>query len=423
GAGSWAHTAHHLADPTAWHKVDLVRSRDPGAPGGWRYEAHLLVLRTPYRSPATLKRRAEAAGLDRRAGIDVNVSTVAVVSVDRALSEVRASTIRIDPPERARLAAEQGRTRRRAKALERSRRGSNPAQYHLSSAQQRRAARRAAAGLPAVAVALPRGPRVATATGRLRQAYRRDQLSPAYRRLRGVVAAAGAARTRTRDARARQLAAEVVGPHGASLVVEDGDLRRWARRWGRSLRAFTPGRLVVAIGAEAQAVAALRSGTGLLKASTRPTALSQHCLCATRVPKTLADRTHHCPRCGLVGDRDRVAAALGAFVTFLDPLAPGTARVDYHAARRALAQIPGLQAALAESRAAPPERHRRRRDGRAQASARRRRAARQSAGSAPPTTPDEPPTARARGDHAGASVVRAGPLQRLAPGQDVWPGA
>ncbi|EQD33713.1 transposase, IS605 family protein, partial [mine drainage metagenome] len=83
GAGSWAHTAHHLGDESLWHKLDLVRHRDPGVPGGWRYEAHLLVLKAPYCSAATLKRRREAAGLDRRAGIDVNVSKVAVVSVDR----------------------------------------------------------------------------------------------------------------------------------------------------------------------------------------------------------------------------------------------------------------------------------------------------------------------------------------------------
>ena len=423
GAGSWAHTAHHLGDESLWHKLDLVRFRDPGVPGGWRYEAHLLVLKAPYCSPATLKRRTEAAGLDRLAGIDVNVSKVAVVSVDRHLSEVRASNIGIDPPERARLAAERLRTRRRARALERSRRCSNTAQYQLSQAQQRRAARRAEAGQPAVAVNLPRGPRMATAAGRPHQAYRRDLLSQAYRRLRGEVAAAGAARTRARDDRARRVAAEVVGTHGASLVVEEGDLRLWARRWGRGMVAFTPGRLLAAIGAEAQAVAALSSGPGLVRAATRPTALSQHCLCATKVPKTLADRTHRCPSCGLVGDRDLVAAALGAFVTFFDPLDPGTARVDYQAARLALAQIPGLQAALAESSAAPPERLRRRRDGRAQASARRRRAARQSAGSAPPTTPDELPTAPANGDHAGALVVSAGPDQWLAQGQDLWPGA
>ena len=422
GAGSWAHTVHHLLDESLWHKLDLVRSRDPGVPGGWRYEAHLLVLKAPYLSPATLERRTRAAGLDRRAGVDVNVSKVAVVSVDRQLSEVRASTITIGAQERARLKAEQLRTRRRARALERSRRARNPAQYQLSRAQQLRAARRSRAGLPPALAEVPGGSRLATASGRPLQAHRRDQLSCAYRRWRAAAAAAGAARRRRRADRARRVAAEVVSTHGASLVVEEGDIGLWARRWGRGLLAFTPGRLVAAIGAEARAVAGLGSATGLLRASTRPTALSQHCLCGSRVPKSLADRTHHCQSCGLVGDRDLAAAALAACVTFGDPLDPGTALVDYQAATL-MAQIPGLQAALSESSAAPRARPDRRRDGRAQASARRRRAARRSAGSAPPTMPDELPGALATGNHAGASVVRAGPDHRLASGQDLWPSA
>ena len=43
---------HHLADPSRWHKIDLVRHRDPHAPGGWRYEgapdgADLLRMSRP----------------------------------------------------------------------------------------------------------------------------------------------------------------------------------------------------------------------------------------------------------------------------------------------------------------------------------------------------------------------------------------
>jgi len=32
---------HHLSDPSKWHKIDLVRRRDPNAAGGWRYETRL----------------------------------------------------------------------------------------------------------------------------------------------------------------------------------------------------------------------------------------------------------------------------------------------------------------------------------------------------------------------------------------------
>ena len=56
-----AHLEHHLADPSRWHKIDLVRHPDPHAPGGWRYEAHLMVLTTPYVSPRAAERRANVA--------------------------------------------------------------------------------------------------------------------------------------------------------------------------------------------------------------------------------------------------------------------------------------------------------------------------------------------------------------------------
>ena|GEM_PF-6393130 len=162
--------------------------------------------------------------------------------------------------------------------------------------------------------------------------------------------------------------------------MEDCDLRLWAHRWGRGLLTFTPGRLVSAIAAEAAAVAAC-SGTGLVLPITRTPALFQNGVCGEGVPKPLAERTHFCSSCGLIGDRDLVAAALAAFVPLVDPHSPGTARVDHHAARRALARVEGLQAALSELSAAPPPVLLRRRDERA----------------------------------------HAGPDQRLAFGQDLWP--
>jgi hypothetical protein len=82
------------------------------------------------------------------------------------------------------------------------------------------------------------------------------------------------------------------------------------------------------------------TGGRLYRASTRSTALSQHCPCAAQVPKTLAQRTHACPACGLRGDRDIVSAALAACVELADPDDPRTARVDYrlaHALRAGLA--------------------------------------------------------------------------------------
>ncbi|HEY6646726.1 MAG TPA: zinc ribbon domain-containing protein, partial [Mycobacterium sp.] len=109
----------------------------------------------------------------------------------------------------------------------------------------------------------------------------------------------------------------------------------WARLWGKRIALFSPGMLVSALAAECAA-----TGGRLHRAGTRSTALSQHCLCGARVPKTLAQRTHHCPACGLVADRDITSAILAACVELADPDDPRTARVDYrlaHALRASLA--------------------------------------------------------------------------------------
>jgi len=51
---------------------------------------------------------------------------------------------------------------------------------------------------------------------------------------------------------------------------------------------------------------AARQGKRFVKVPARGT--SQTCLCGAEVPKTLADRIHECPACGLVQDRDIVSA-------------------------------------------------------------------------------------------------------------------
>jgi hypothetical protein len=336
---------HHLADPSRWHKVDVVRCRDPQAPGGWRYEAHLMVLVPPYVSPRVAAGRATAAmaTLDRAAGIDVNVSNITVAS-HASGADVRVTRIERDATQRQRDRGRARRERRRLRALDRSRRAMNRAQYQLSRRQEKRARRRAAAGLPAVNV-IPMGPRVARADGVPVQGYRRDQLSAVYRRGRAAQAAAAASTAQARRDRARQVAADVVAEHGYRLVVEDTSIAAWSHSWGRAVAAFSPGLLVAAIDREARAVAAFAgSRSGVERAATRPTALSQHCPCGARVQKRLADRVHRCPVCRLEADRDAVAAVLASFITFATSDVPSSAAVDYAAAAAAL---PAIRRALA----------------------------------------------------------------------------
>lgn len=331
---------HHLADPSRWHKIDLIRERDPSVPGGWRYEAHLMVLMQPYVSSSATTRRANVAiaTVDRRAGIDVNVSNISVASHDDGV-DLRVTRIERDATQQQRDRRRSRRERQRQRDLDRSRRSMNRAQYQLSKRQEKRARRRSEQGLAPIET-IPMGPRVANAAGVPRSSYRRDALSAGYRRLRAVHAADAAAAGKARRDRARQVAAEVVATHGYQLVVEDGSIAAWSRSWGRALAAFSPGLLIAAIDREARAVAALTGRqVGLERASTRTTAMSQHCPCGARVPKKLGERVHDCASCKLRGDRDAVAAILGSFVVFGNPGDQTSARVDFERATSALPQI------------------------------------------------------------------------------------
>jgi hypothetical protein len=335
GAGQWAHLGHFLADPAVWHKIDLVRVRDRKAPGGWRYYAHLLVHQAGYQSAATRARRA-AIPIGRRAGVDANVSNLALASFPGGHPEhlvVEQITCTGEQQNAAARVAQRARARQRA--LDRSRRNTNADQYGPSARQAARAARRAERGLAAKQLTNPGGPRQARVDGVPLRAYRHDRLSGGYHRTRVDQAAQARAASQAKHARAHQVAARIVDTHGTTITVEDCSISTWARLWGKRIALFSPGMLVAALARECAA-----AGGALRRAGTRSTALSQHCLCGARVPKPLAQRTHHCPECGLRADRDVTSAVLAACIDFINPDDPATARVDYtlaHALRAGLA--------------------------------------------------------------------------------------
>ncbi|MGW2698303.1 zinc ribbon domain-containing protein, partial [Streptomyces sp. NPDC001296] len=324
GSGRWPRLVHFLTHPDTWHKIDLVRRRDTSAPGGWAYEAHLMVLTGCYASPTTKARRTAAAQLERVGGIDGNVSNLSIVSFPNtfAPADGNVETTRIEPSdaELAALAKSRRKDRGRRRALDRSRRASNPGQYQPSKRQQARAERRQAAGLPARTVHTPGGARAANKDGMPKQPYRRDSLSASFRLNRARLAEAAATQAAAKDHRARRIAEDITADHSANLIVEDCDIRTWYRRWGKALQATTPGRLITAIGRECE-----KAGGRMLRASAFTTKLSLTCFCGATVAKTLADRIHACPSCGLVADRDKVSAALCAHVHLTDPDDPSTA--------------------------------------------------------------------------------------------------
>ncbi|GAA0964420.1 hypothetical protein GCM10009555_001570 [Acrocarpospora macrocephala] len=413
GAGRWGRVVYFLDRPHLWHKIDMVRRRKASAPGGWTYEAHLMILDRGYASAASRHRRERAAALERRAGIDGNVSNLSVFSAPAALGGSRtacpspsgtdgstaggvgvvgvggvaATLVTLTMAEQARLERERRKAKGRARALERSRRAANRDRYRPSTRQETRAQRRASKGLLERQVALPKGPRVANKRGAPSNAYRTDTLTTTYRRIRTRHAQASRSFAEARQNRARQVAARIVAVHGANLVIEDCDIRTWTRLWGRGVARFTPGMLIAALKHEAAAC-----GGRLLRASTTQTALSQHCLCGARVAKSLAQREHRCPACGLTAPRDLVSAALASCITLTDPDDPGTARVDYTRAAHLFDtySIQGLQEVLSESTAASPSPACR--VGRDHAAATPVASAQRSAGTCGAPTPDETPT-------------------------------
>ncbi|GHG34008.1 zinc ribbon domain-containing protein [Streptomyces zaomyceticus] len=353
GAGQRERVQHFLDNPGRWHKVDLVRRRKASAPGGWAYEAHLMVLGLGYSSPAVREMRHKAVRLGRIGGVDGNVSNLSIVSFPAQLDGgVPVSTeIALTDAERARLEKEAKKRRGRARALERSRRATNIAQYAWSKKQTVRAERRAAKGQEPKLVTVPGGARAVRSDGKPKQAFRRDRLSAHYRQQRGRQAEAAASAAERRRHRARMVAREIIAAHGPVLVVEDCDIRTWYRLWGKRLSRTTPGMLIAALDVECKA-----AGGRLVRASTWSTALSQHCLCGRRARKSLRDREHKCTGCGLVGKRDLVSAALAAFVRFNDPDDPRTAYLDTTASRNAqITYSEALEVALRESTTPSPK--------------------------------------------------------------------
>jgi hypothetical protein len=184
------------------------------------------------------------------------------------------------------------------------------------------------------------GPRKKRPDGKTEQSYRNDQVSATYQRVRAKLTVHAEAAARLRADRARSAASRVVATHGFQFVVEDCGIAAWQHAWGAPLAAFAPAMLLAAIDREAREVAkvAAKEG-GVIRASTKTTALSQHCPCGARVPKRLADRIHVCATCGLRGDRDAVSAVLASFVVHGREKQPASARVDYEVSVEALGEI------------------------------------------------------------------------------------
>ena len=85
------------------------------------------------------------------------------------------------------------------------------------------------------------------------RAYRHDELSGRYRRIRVITRAGARATSQAKQARADEVAARIVAAHGDTITVEDCRISTWARLWGKRIALFSPGMLVAALEHECHA--------------------------------------------------------------------------------------------------------------------------------------------------------------------------
>lgn len=262
-------------------RVGIKRER-----GCARWFALLCLGGNPYRSEQYL------ASIDVHAvvGIDAGPSRLAIVSA--AGSE----TADLAPPDLlAERRHERQRLRRRQRALDRSRRATNPGCFD--------------------------------GRGRWRKGKKADVKSNRYQRLleRQSADARRAATHRRHDETA--LARRLVVEHGGTVVTEKLDFRAWPRsRYGKRTAFTAPGTALRRILREA-----VRVGGQAIELETQSLALSQHCLCGSRVKKDLCERLHCCRSCGLGPlDRDLFSAFLARIVVVegVTDLSTGTLNGD-----------------------------------------------------------------------------------------------
>lgn len=275
-----AREAWYLGDPDSWRRVKIVRRE---VRHHHIYEVHLLCAKPAYRDPA---RYADAP--DAVVGVDLGVSTIAAVGI--GVDDIVTDVLLIRPS-MAELAQRQRRSqhlRRAQRAMERSRRATNPEAYGPDRHGRK-----------------GRGSRLASTRLVASKAYKKQRRALRDERRREVEA---------RVITTNMVAASVVARCGKNIVTENVSVKAWQKTWGKSLSYFAPSELSAALKREAL----LAAGTFDLVPC--QLGLTQSCHCGALKKKSLSQRWHHCTVCGsgydsAPVDRDVHSAYLAAFVT------------------------------------------------------------------------------------------------------------
>jgi len=96
---------------------------------------------------------------------------------------------------------------------------------------------------------------------------------------------------------------------GKNIKAEKVSVKAWQKNWGKSISFKSPSSFQSELKRKAE-----NAGGQVLMFSTRYTALSQTCLCGNKQKKSLSQRVHNCSECGLKMQRDILSAYLSRYV-------------------------------------------------------------------------------------------------------------
>ncbi|MHC5597864.1 MAG: RNA-guided endonuclease InsQ/TnpB family protein [Nostoc sp.] len=203
---------------------------------------------------------------DGAVGIDLGVSTVAIVGDEKT----------IWTPFAVELTSKQKKIRKLQRKMDRQRRANNPENF--------------------------------SANGTVKKGLKRWNKSNQYKKT--------ASRKREIE---RKQAAHRKSSHGKlvnrtlelgkNIKTEKVSVKAWQKLWGKSIGFKSPSSFQSELKRKAE-----NAGGTVLMFSTRKTALSQTCLCGNKQKKSLSQRVHHCSVCGLKMQRDILSAYLSRYV-------------------------------------------------------------------------------------------------------------
>lgn len=240
------------------HRVKYCRIVRRTLRGQVRWYLQLVLEGTPYIKPKNKPG-------EQTVGLDVGPSTVALVDDDEARLLTFCES----------LQDKQNEIRRLQRAMDRSRRTNNPANYN--------------------------------ADGTIRKGKKRWHHSARYEKLRVLKAEFERKLSSHRKCEHGRLSNEIIR-RGATVRSEKVSYKAWQKLFGRSVNKRAPGMFMNMVSRKAES-----AGGQLEDINTRKTALSQTCMCGRKKKKKLSERTHRC-ECGVVAQRDLFSAYLARHV-------------------------------------------------------------------------------------------------------------